>query len=53
MTEFARGHVAPEAMIQTSDIVASVRMLLSLTAGCVIGEIVFQLPGGGQLDAIR
>jgi NAD(P)-dependent dehydrogenase (short-subunit alcohol dehydrogenase family) len=52
MTEFVRGHVAPEAMIQTSDLVAAVRMLLSLSPGCVIPEIVFQLPGGGQLGAI-
>ena len=50
MTQFVRGRVAPEAMIQTSDIVASVRMLLSLTPGCVIPEIVFQRPEPGQLD---
>jgi NAD(P)-dependent dehydrogenase (short-subunit alcohol dehydrogenase family) len=52
MTEFVRDHVAPEAMIQTSDIVAAVRMLLSLSPGCVIPEIVFQRPDdGGQLDS--
>jgi NAD(P)-dependent dehydrogenase (short-subunit alcohol dehydrogenase family) len=51
MTAFVRGHVAPEAMIQTSDLVAAVRMLLTLSPGCVVGEIVFQPPGGGQLDA--
>ena len=51
MTDFVKGHVAPEDMIQTSDIVAAVRLLLELTPGCVIPEIVFQLPGGGQLDA--
>ncbi|HEY1538722.1 MAG TPA: SDR family oxidoreductase [Solirubrobacteraceae bacterium] len=51
MTEFVRGKVAPEAMIQTSDLVAAVRMLLALSPGCVVPEIVFQLPGGGQLDA--
>jgi NAD(P)-dependent dehydrogenase (short-subunit alcohol dehydrogenase family) len=53
MTEFVRDHVAPEAMIQTSDLVAAVRMLLALSPGCVIPEIVFELPGGGQLDAMR
>jgi NAD(P)-dependent dehydrogenase (short-subunit alcohol dehydrogenase family) len=53
MTEFVRDRVAPEAMIQTSDLVAAVRMLLSLSPGCVIPEIVFELPGGGQLDAMR
>jgi NAD(P)-dependent dehydrogenase (short-subunit alcohol dehydrogenase family) len=52
MTEFVRDQVAPEAMIQTSDLVASVRMLLSLTPGCVIGEIVFQRPDTGQMDAV-
>jgi NAD(P)-dependent dehydrogenase (short-subunit alcohol dehydrogenase family) len=49
MTDFVKGRVAPEAMIQTSDIVASVRMLLSLSPGCVIPEIVFQAPTGATL----
>ena len=49
MTEFVRAKVAPADMIQTSDIVAAVRMLLALSPGCVVPEIVFQLPGGGQL----
>lgn len=49
MTEFVKGQVPPEAMIQTSDIVASVRMLLALTPGCVVPEIIFQRPGGGSL----
>jgi len=51
MTDFVKGRVAPESMIQTADIVAAVQMLLALTPACVVGEIVFQLPGGGQLDA--
>jgi NAD(P)-dependent dehydrogenase (short-subunit alcohol dehydrogenase family) len=51
MTDFVKGRVPPEEMIQTSDIAAGVRMLLSLTAGCVIPEIVFQRPGGGSLGA--
>jgi NAD(P)-dependent dehydrogenase (short-subunit alcohol dehydrogenase family) len=50
MTDFVKGHVPAEAMIQTSDIVAAVRMLLALTPGCVIPEIIFQGPGGGPLD---
>jgi NAD(P)-dependent dehydrogenase (short-subunit alcohol dehydrogenase family) len=49
MTDFVKGQVPPEAMIQTSDIVASVRMLLALTPGCVVPEIMFQRPGGGPL----
>jgi NAD(P)-dependent dehydrogenase (short-subunit alcohol dehydrogenase family) len=42
MTDFVKGHVPPEAMIQTSDIAAAVRMLLALTPGCVIPEIIFE-----------
>jgi NAD(P)-dependent dehydrogenase (short-subunit alcohol dehydrogenase family) len=49
MTDFVKEQVAPEAMIQTSDIVASVRMLLSLSAGCLVPEIVFRAPTGGPL----
>jgi short-subunit dehydrogenase len=52
MTAFVRDRFPPEAMIRTSDIVAAVRLLLALSPGCVIPEIVFQLPGGGQLDAM-
>jgi NAD(P)-dependent dehydrogenase (short-subunit alcohol dehydrogenase family) len=50
MTDFVKGHVAAEDMIQTSDVVAAVQLLLSLSPGCVIPEIAFELPGGGQLD---
>ena len=50
MTDFVKGQVPPEAMIQTSDVAAAVRMLLSLTAGCIIPEIVFQRPSGGALE---
>jgi NAD(P)-dependent dehydrogenase (short-subunit alcohol dehydrogenase family) len=50
MTDFVKGQVPAEEMIQTSDIAAAVRMLLSLTAGCVIPEIVFERPAGGTLD---
>ena len=53
MTEFVRDAIAPDRMIQTADLVAAVRMLLALSPGCVVGEIVFQLPGGGQLDTVR
>jgi NAD(P)-dependent dehydrogenase (short-subunit alcohol dehydrogenase family) len=51
MTDFVKEHVPPEAMIQTSDIAAAVRMLLQLTPGCVIPEIVFQRPEGGRPGA--
>jgi len=49
MTDFVKPRVPPEAMIQTSDIVASVRMLLSLSAGCLVPEIVFRSPTDGAL----
>ena len=47
MADFVKGHIAPDDMIQTSDIVAAVALLLSLTPGCVIPEIVFERPGSG------
>jgi NAD(P)-dependent dehydrogenase (short-subunit alcohol dehydrogenase family) len=50
MTDFVKGQVPPEAMIQTSDIVAAVRMLLALTPGCVVPEIVFERPEAGAPD---
>jgi NAD(P)-dependent dehydrogenase (short-subunit alcohol dehydrogenase family) len=49
MTDFIKGELAAEQMIQTADIVAGVAMLLSLTPGCLVGEIVFARPGGGSL----
>ncbi len=51
MTEFVKDQVAAEDMIQTSDIVAAVALLLSLSPGCVIPEIVFERPAGGAPDA--
>lgn len=47
MTDFVKDAVPPLKMIQTSDITAAVRMLLSLTAGCLIPEIVFERPAEG------
>jgi len=49
MTDFIKGELAAEQMIQTADIVAGVAMLLSLTPGCLVPEIVFARPGGGSL----
>ena len=49
MTDFVKGDVPAEEMIQTSDIVATVQMLLSLTPGCVLSEVVFERPRGGSL----
>jgi len=47
MADFVKGHIPPGDMIQTSDIVAGVALLLSLTPGCVVPEIVFERPGSG------
>jgi NAD(P)-dependent dehydrogenase (short-subunit alcohol dehydrogenase family) len=47
MTDFVKGQVPPQDMIQTSDITAAVRMLLGLSPGCVIPEIVFERLDGG------
>ena len=47
MTDFVKGQVPAEEMIQTSDIVATVQMLLSLSPGCVLPEVVFERPQGG------
>ena len=49
MTDLVKGELAAAQMIQTADIVAGVAMLLSLTPGCLVGEIVFARPGGGSL----
>jgi NAD(P)-dependent dehydrogenase (short-subunit alcohol dehydrogenase family) len=45
MTDFVKDHVPAQEMIQTADIVAAVRMLLSLGPGCLVPEIVFERPG--------
>ncbi len=42
MTDFVKGEVPAEAMIQTADLVAAVRMLLALSPACVVPEIVFE-----------
>ncbi len=49
MTDFVKGTVPPEDMIRTSDIVAAVAMLLALTPGCLVPEIVFERLDGGAL----
>ena len=49
MTDFVKEQVPPEKMIQTSDIAEMARALLRLTPGCVIPDIVFDLPGSGVL----
>jgi len=46
MTDFVKEHVPAESMITTQDIAEAVRMLLRLSPGCVIPELVFTAPGG-------
>jgi NAD(P)-dependent dehydrogenase (short-subunit alcohol dehydrogenase family) len=45
MTDFVKGQVAPEEMIQTSDIAEAVRFLLRTSPYCLVPEIVFERPG--------
>jgi NAD(P)-dependent dehydrogenase (short-subunit alcohol dehydrogenase family) len=47
MTDFVKEHVPAENMIRPEDVAESVRMLLRLSPGCVIPEILFEQPGGG------
>ena len=51
MTDFVKGQVAPEDMIQVDDIVEMTRPLLRLSPGCVVPELQFLLRGasaGGE-----
>ena len=47
MTDFVKEHVPAENMIRPEDVAEAVRMLLRLSPGCVIPEILFEQPGGG------
>jgi short-subunit dehydrogenase len=44
MTEFVKGQVPAEEMIQTGDLVAAMRFLLATSRYCVVPEIVFLRP---------
>jgi NAD(P)-dependent dehydrogenase (short-subunit alcohol dehydrogenase family) len=52
MTDFLKGQLPPDQMIQVGDIAESVRFLLKLTPGCVVPEIVFDRPGGGLVEGL-
>jgi NAD(P)-dependent dehydrogenase (short-subunit alcohol dehydrogenase family) len=52
MTDFVKGQVPADTMIQTSDIAEAVRYLLKLSPGCIVPEIMFEQPGGGPLPGI-
>jgi NAD(P)-dependent dehydrogenase (short-subunit alcohol dehydrogenase family) len=45
MTDFIKGHVKAEEMIQPRDIAESVRFLLATSPACVVPEIMFVRPG--------
>jgi len=46
MTDFVKAHVPAESMIRSEDIAEAVRLLLRLSPGCVIPELIFTAPGG-------
>lgn len=45
MTEYIKGQVSAEEMIQPSDVAEAVRFVLGTSRHCLIPEIVFQRPG--------
>ena len=45
MTDFVKQNVDADEMIRVTDVSEAVRMLLRLSPGCVIPEIIFQPPG--------
>jgi NAD(P)-dependent dehydrogenase (short-subunit alcohol dehydrogenase family) len=47
MTDFVKGHLPAEKMIRPQDIAEGARMLLRLSPGCVMPELIFEQPGGG------
>ena len=51
MTEFVKGHVAAEEMIQPQDLAESVRFLLKISKNCVVPEIVFLRPDDANADS--
>lgn len=53
MTDFIKEHVPAETMITTNDIAESVRFLLRTSPGCVVPEIQFLQPGGGNLPGLE
>ena len=52
MTDFAKEHVPAEQMITTADVAGFVGYLLTTSAGCVIPEVQFLQPGGGDLAGL-
>ncbi|HME04520.1 MAG TPA: SDR family oxidoreductase [Solirubrobacteraceae bacterium] len=51
MTEFVRGEIPRDKMIRPEDLGLALRFLLHVSPACVVPEIMFQQPGGGQFGA--
>ena len=49
MTEFVKGQVPAEKMIRPEDVAEAVRMLLRLSPGCTVPEVLFEQTGGSGL----
>jgi hypothetical protein len=46
MTDVLKDRIPATSMVQTADLVSALRMLLALSAGCVVPEIAMTPPGG-------
>jgi NAD(P)-dependent dehydrogenase (short-subunit alcohol dehydrogenase family) len=46
MSDYIKGEVPPEEMIQTADLAEAVRFLLRLSPACLVPEIVLARPNG-------
>ena len=51
MTEFVRGEIPRDKMIRPEDLGLALKFLLHVSPACVVPEIMFQQPGGGQFGA--
>jgi len=47
MADFIKGSVDPSTMIRVEDVAESVRFLLHTSPGCLVPEIMFEMPGTG------
>jgi NAD(P)-dependent dehydrogenase (short-subunit alcohol dehydrogenase family) len=52
MTDFVKGQVSPEDMMQPEDMAEAVRFLLRTSSACLVPEIVFLRPGDGSQMAV-
>jgi NAD(P)-dependent dehydrogenase (short-subunit alcohol dehydrogenase family) len=52
MTDFVKEAVKAQDMIRPEDVAESVRFLLRLSPGCVVPEILFEMPAGSGLPGL-